>query len=636
MTRAAFACLLLLWTAGLLPAVAGPGQEERDLGELSRLVARQKDRVDPAVFAEMAAFGNERAVSALEAAVGRLKKLEVLEPAYRAFGAFEIAPPEVADAARHFLSREAFRAKNRAARPVAMETLIRFGDPGLPALERALEDHKDPDCRRLVVDALLPRLAATGSPEALRHILADASLAGATEQRYVGIDDATRGALAEKRHAEVLRLCLERFPFEAAAPLLGAKLGARDTPRAWKMLLIDYFDTRNSEAANRHLAAAFTSDDPGVVLEALARLVEDEGAEGFVEEVRPLLRARAAAVRKAAVVALAKLDIGDEEAQALILELARSSDEATRMGAAEALVQLRTAAAVEALHALVVDEAWPVRSEAIAQTARLRDKRSIPLLIERLDLERGRLKEDVYGALCLLCGRDLGRAVERWQRWWRDNAETFQPPSPEELEEIETRRRERVAAAGSTRGPTFYGVEVFSERVCFVLDVSGSMRINAGEGVDPEAPQDPTKPSRMDVAKEQLADIVRAFPDGKLFNLIFFESEVRSLSERLVKMKKKNRQKSLRFIREQYSLGGTALYPALQLAFADPLVDTIYLISDGAPTEGEVTDIEEVRARVRVWNAARRVRIHGITIGQDSTLLRWLTQDSGGTYLRRD
>ena len=56
----------------------------------------------------------------------------------------------------------------------------------------------------------------------------------------------------------------------------------------------------------------------------------------------------------------------------------------------------------------------------------------------------------------------------------------------------------------------------------------------------------------------------------------------------------------------------------------------------GAPTEGEITDIEEIRAEVARWNAARHVKIHGISMGQDSTLLQWLCEDTGGTYKRVD
>jgi len=125
-------------------------------------------------------------------------------------------------------------------------------------------------------------------------------------------------------------------------------------------------------------------------------------------------------------------------------------------------------------------------------------------------------------------------------------------------------------------------------------------------------------------------------PDGTLFNIIFFESEVTAFSKKLVRMSRGMRAKALRFVSDQFALRATALYPALKLAFEDPLVDTIYLLSDGAPTVGEITDISEVREEVKRWNAARHVRIHGVAVGQDSTLLQWLTKDTGGRYLRVD
>ena len=115
-----------------------------------------------------------------------------------------------------------------------------------------------------------------------------------------------------------------------------------------------------------------------------------------------------------------------------------------------------------------------------------------------------------------------------------------------------------------------------------------------------------------------------------------FEETVKALSRKTLVMNKSNRAKALRFVHDQYAIGSTALYPALQLAFADPLVDTVYLLSDGAPTVGEITDIEEIRAEVARWNAARHVKIHGISMGQDSTLLQWLCEDTGGTYKRVD
>lgn len=620
------AVLGVLWLAGTALT--------QDVAELSRRIAKEKDRVDPSVFAELASVGSADALAALERALSLLKKPEVLTPVYRALGAFARAEPEVADEARHLLAVEAFRAKERSLRPLAVECLLSFGDAALPALERVLREHADPRCRTLACDALVPLLARRGGQAELDRILADATPTGG-ERTYLGLG-AGNGSFGGLTHRQVVRRALESFRLPETTERLAEKLHDEDASRAWKLLLIELFAARESAGSLAALAGALKDRDAAVVLEALDRIVADAGAEGLHDELRPLFRHAEPAVRRAAVFALGRLELTDAEAREELFDLAGSSDAATRMGAAAALVEVRTPRAIELLHGLLDDREWPVRAEALAQVARLRDKSSIPLLIARLDQENGRLRQDALGALRVITALDLGERSDRWRTWWEEAGAKFEVPTADEVEEAELHRRKLAKDSGRTEAATFYGVEVFSERVCFVLDVSGSMRLNAGENVDPEAPQDPTKPSRMDVAKEELAKIVRAFPDGKLFNLIFFESEVRSLAKKLVKMKKSVRQTSLRFIREQYSLGGTALYPALKLAFSDPLVDTIYLISDGAPTEGEITDIEEIRAEVRRWNGARRVRIHGITIGQDSDLLRWLTADTGGVYMRRD
>ena len=83
-------------------------------------------------------------------------------------------------------------------------------------------------------------------------------------------------------------------------------------------------------------------------------------------------------------------------------------------------------------------------------------------------------------------------------------------------------------------------------------------------------------------------------------------------------------------------IGGTAIYDGLWLAFEDPLVDTIYVLTDGQPSAGKVTDIYEIRREVARWNATRNVKIHGVSVGQESQLLRWLAEDSGGRYTRAD
>ena len=79
--------------------------------------------------------------------------------------------------------------------------------------------------------------------------------------------------------------------------------------------------------------------------------------------------------------------------------------------------------------------------------------------------------------------------------------------------------------------------------------------------------------------------------------------------------------------------GGTNIYGAVELAFEDPDVDTIYLLTDGEPTHGVIVDPMELAAEVIRWNHTRRVRIHGISVGRESEMLEKLAEESGGRYV---
>jgi uncharacterized protein with von Willebrand factor type A (vWA) domain len=78
--------------------------------------------------------------------------------------------------------------------------------------------------------------------------------------------------------------------------------------------------------------------------------------------------------------------------------------------------------------------------------------------------------------------------------------------------------------------------------------------------------------------------------------------------------------------------GGTNIYDALELAYRDAAVDTIYLLTDGDPTAGKVVDPGIVGDEVRRWNLRRQVVIHSIAVGQESPLLRRIATESGGVY----
>ncbi len=609
--------------------------QDRPVKELAKEIAKDRDKVDVGVFDELAAHGDEESFKALEQGLSKLKKDEPRTAALRAFRLYA-GKGELEGRAVLVLEAAALQ-KPAATATAAAESLIAIGEPSLAALQRVLRASKIEAARSAACDALAPALGAGGDPEKFQLLLAHATLSHATDVAYLGISARDAARYADWTHREVVRATLAADDSPERRALLFAKLHDPRSARAWKLVLLEILADRDGADVDEAVERVLADGDPTIVLEAIAlvgeRLDEWEAVE---PKLRPLMDHRDVAVRRAAIVEMGRRGLTDPEWQAEALELARSRDASHRMGAAAALAQIRTAPAMEALHALLVDKLWSVRVEALEQTVRLRKKESVPVLIERFEEETGRFKADAYAALRLLTGLDLGRLPASWRKWWEREGAGFELPTYGKALHEEKRRREDDAAAGGTRATQYFGVHVESERVVFVLDISGSMRLVSGTDQPDPGERELDAETRMDVAKRELMAVLRLLPEDALFNVVFFESKVTALEKKLIKMKKATRQKALRFVSEQYAVGSTALYPALELAFADPLVDTIYLLSDGAPTEGEITDVAEIRAQVRRWNSARHVRIHGVAMGQESTLLRWLTEDTGGRYLRVD
>jgi Mg-chelatase subunit ChlD len=169
---------------------------------------------------------------------------------------------------------------------------------------------------------------------------------------------------------------------------------------------------------------------------------------------------------------------------------------------------------------------------------------------------------------------------------------------------------------------------VVSRRVIFIIDISGSMEDSTrGQFVGE------TGESRMDVAKRELDECLDSLDVDSLFNIIAFSASALAWQDRVSEWTTVSLEEAKDYIRRQQAYGGTNLFGALEIAFDDPMVDTIYVLSDGMPTVG-VTDPTIIRETVADWNRYRGVKLHGIAVGGDLETLEWLAEDSGGQYVR--
>jgi hypothetical protein len=253
-------------------------------------------------------------------------------------------------------------------------------------------------------------------------------------------------------------------------------------------------------------------------------------------------------------------------------------------------------------------------------------------------------------ALTSLTGQDFRGNVALWQRWWKENEASFQVPEqpPEKSAEEEARE---------SAGVTFFGISTESQRILFVLDLSGSMDFAMVPKSNPD--DDPGKPydypeegesSRLQVAKRDLIKALGGLRDGGVFNLVLYASDVWTWTDdgRLVTMEPKTRAQVVEFVEAADAVGGTNIYGAMERAldvagakgggeWSKPAVDTIYLLTDGRATVGVTTDPDEILAYVRERNRTAGIVIHtiGLSDAHDAVLLRRLAEENGGKYVGR-
>lgn len=165
-----------------------------------------------------------------------------------------------------------------------------------------------------------------------------------------------------------------------------------------------------------------------------------------------------------------------------------------------------------------------------------------------------------------------------------------------------------------------------SQRVAFLIDVSYSMVSQV------RVPGSTVPITRLEACQRELQRVIDALDAKTSFNAVAFANQFAALSKRAEPARKRRKRAAAAWIDALHAAGGTNIFDPLEEALTDGRVDTIWLLSDGDPTDGRFTSPVDVLREVRLLNASRRVAIHCIAVGQESELLRTLAGEHRGTY----
>ncbi|MEO6595064.1 MAG: VWA domain-containing protein [Planctomycetota bacterium] len=397
-----------------------------------------------------------------------------------------------------------------------------------------------------------------------------------------------------------------------AAP--SRKLAAERTAGAVAMGLVD---------AEQHATAAaclvrLLADRDPAVMRAAAASLGALSAEIAEPPLARLLASGSAIAQPIALEALHGLRATRADWPGELLPLAAARSDALRTAALQLLARcsgLDVAATLAAATPNLAHKSWSVRAAAIELLVTMRTPAAIPLLFERLDLEQARLHEDVVAALRELTALQFATTAE-WRAFWQKEGSGFQvPPAKKDG------RSDGAKKAADTTA-SYWDIPVRSDRVVFVVDVSGSMSQPFGTGSN----------TRLDEAKRQLQRVLGLLPPKAKANIVAFGNSASAFAESLQTIDDKRRKVADAFTLALQARGATNVHAGLELAFADVEVDTIFLLTDGRPSAGAIVEAKALAREVQRWNTGRGIRIHTVAIGGRSDFLEQLATDSGGEH----
>ena len=258
---------------------------------------------------------------------------------------------------------------------------------------------------------------------------------------------------------------------------------------------------------------------------------------------------------------------------------------------------------------------------------------AIEPLIDRLDVEQGAARERVLDALVVLTAQNPGASSKSWRAWLAAEGAPFLSGA-RALSQGDVSMREHDPAANTAAG-AYFGIDQTGRGIVYVFDNSLSMKValkgDSGKGKGPTTGGPGT--TRWQLCKLELRRGLRGLRPDQQFNLVSFANKARCFAPTLQFATEENVARAIEWIDDLKLEFQTNVYDALELAFQiagrgvgdryyAPSVDTMFFLSDGAPTIANLKaagitqdDSDRILRAVERWNALGRIRIHAVALG---------------------
>ncbi|MGE0710615.1 MAG: VWA domain-containing protein [Planctomycetota bacterium] len=346
--------------------------------------------------------------------------------------------------------------------------------------------------------------------------------------------------------------------------------------------------------------------------DALAAVLEELAADDSKRAVELVLGVAATnqlARSKVDAAAAKSLDAmtSDGATGALIAALGnRRSPPLVKILVAEALGKRKDGPSAQALGDALSDGRPEVLRAVIRAVHARKAGETVPgllSLLEKLEKHPDAWSEHEVQLALVECTGKWFEKLEDWKQFWAQNAH-----KGERVATGSAKAAMETAERAKQPPPKFFGTEIRSERVVFVIDVSGSME---GE--------------RLAKCKAQLTQCISGLTARSSFTVLVYSNQIRPWNARLQPATPQNKASAVSFVETLRATGNTCTRKAMLQALEVADADTVVLLSDGMPTgtkpDGKAYSEAEVLDDVSAENTRRQREIHTFGFGTKGSQL---------------
>lgn len=400
----------------------------------------------------------------------------------------------------------------------------------------------------------------------------------------------------------------------------------RDSQRVFALRATRHID---DEKLVKKVRRDLRSKEPELVIATVDALAARRDRESIEDMEKIVEKTKDDEVRAATLAALSTIYDGENDWVDRLVVMADHEDLDIGNAALNEIARLGRSNMSDLFLTKLTAQNWSTRLVALHALEAQRKVEHLEPIIDQMGKETGRMSIEFSDSLFRLTGKPFGRRQSSWKSWVTSGDDVELVPKKEVDELIAQAEERRLREVYEAK---FFGIRIESHRVLFIIDVSGSMN----DPVRTEYVGESGRP-RIEVAKDELKKAIEALEPGALFNIMPFSGGVETwLEEGVVGTNDSTREEALEYVDRLGALGGTNLYGALALAFDDEDIDTIFVLSDGEPSVGDIIDPQLIREDIAERNQTRGIVINTVAIGGNLEVLAWLAEDSGGTHVNRD